>query len=176
MSEPSLAVPDGMRLSDWWESRAVPRSTAFRLVRIAGIEPEKVRVSGSQSPVSFLSAGQVQAMDALAERLKAGATIAQLEGALARVSRPETALDPTPPPSEAPPGPELLQARLAAGELALRTGLPLTTAEVTWLLGARPGAPLVKRGRVTARRHARNVWSLEPSQDVSGQPFDAENA
>lgn len=167
MSEPSLAVPAGMTLRAWWESRVVPRSTAFKLVAIAGIEPSKARVEGSRSPVSFLDESQVQALDALHARLQAGASLAQLEGALARLSRPEAALDPGLPPSEVPPGPELLQARLAAGELALRTGLPLTTAEVTWLLGARPGAAVVTRGRVTARRHARNVWCLEPPQDVS---------
>lgn len=58
-----------MRLSDWWESRDVPRSTAFRLLKIAGIEPEKVRADGSRSPVSFLNTDQVAALDALRERM-----------------------------------------------------------------------------------------------------------
>lgn len=154
-----------MRLSDWWESRAVPRSTAFRLLRIAGIEPEKVRADGSRSPVSFLTQPQVEALDALAAKVKGGASITQLEGALAVHRRPETAPDPIGEPEATPPGPELLLARLEAGERALRAGLPLSTAEVSWLLGAKPGAALVTRGRVTARRHGRNCWSLEPSQD-----------
>jgi hypothetical protein len=67
MPDTSLAVPDGLRLSDWWESRDVPRSTAFRLLKVAGLEPEKVRAEGSRSPVSFLTADQVQVLDALAE-------------------------------------------------------------------------------------------------------------
>jgi len=163
MSDTSLAVPYGMRLSDWWESRDVPRSTAFRLLKVAGIEPEKVRAEGSRSPVSFLTADQVQVLDTLAERLKAGTTIAQLEGVLAVHRRPETPRDELEEPEAIAPGPELLLARLEAGELAIRSGLPLTTAEVGWIMGARPGAAVVTRGRVTARRQARNVWSLEPS-------------
>ena len=59
MPETSLAVPDGMRLSDWWTTRDVPRSTAFRLLKIAGLEPEKARVDGSRSPVSSLIPFQV---------------------------------------------------------------------------------------------------------------------
>lgn len=165
MPETSLAVPDGMRLSDWWESRDVPRSTAFRLLKIAGLEPEKARVDGSRSPVSFLNAAQVAALDALRERMAAGATVAQLEGALAVHRRPETAQDEPEEPEAIAPGPELLLARLEAGELAIRSGLPLSTAEVAWIMGARPGAAVVTRGRVTARRQARNVWSLEPSRD-----------
>ena len=165
MSDTSLAVPDGMRLSDWWTARAVPRSTAFRLVRIAGIEPEKVRVDGSRSPVSFLAADQVAALNALADKLKNGVTITQLEGALSRLSRPETAPDPEPAVSDGQPGPELLLARLEAAQLAMATGLPLTTAEIAWLIGARPGGDLVTRAKVTARRHSRNCWSLEPARD-----------
>jgi hypothetical protein len=166
MSDTSLAVPDGMRLSDWWTSRDVPRSTAFRLLRAAGIEPAKVRAPGSQSPVSFLSAAQLEVLDNLVARLKAGATLTSIEGILARrSSRPEPSQDVEVADDE-PPGPELLLARLQAAQLAIATGLPLSTAEIAWLLGARPGGPAVTRGRVTARRHARNVWSLEPSRDV----------
>jgi hypothetical protein len=154
-----------MQLSAWWESRAVPRSTAFKLVRIAGIEPGKVRVEGSRSPVSFLSQQQVQAMDALAAKLQQGATLAQLEGALAPLRRPETAHDvePEPLPEEEADLAQAVLSRLEAGRLALETGLPLTSLEVRWLLGARPGGEVVQRGRVVARRHARNVWTLEPS-------------
>lgn len=165
MPETSLAVPDGMQLSAWWESRAVPRSTAFKLVRIAGIEPGKVRVDGSRSPVSFLDQQQVAILDSLHSRLQQGATLAQLEGALATLRHPEPSQDtePAPLPEEADAIAQAVLSRLKAGQLALATGLPLTTAEVSWLLGARPGGPVVTRGRVTARRHGRNHWTLEPS-------------
>ena len=58
-----------------------------------------------------------------------------------------------------------LRQRLEITELAIRTGAPLSTAEVAQLMGARPGAPLVERGGLTARRLARNVWKLSRSSD-----------
>ena len=56
--------------------------------------------------------------------------------------------------------------RLEALHLALQTGAPLTTAEVTHLLGARPGAAEVQRGGVTARRLGRNLWKLSRSGEA----------
>jgi len=53
-----------------------------------------------------------------------------------------------------------LRQRLELVHLALDTGAPLSTAEVTLLLGARPGAPVVQRGGLRARRLSRNVWKL----------------
>ncbi len=58
-----------------------------------------------------------------------------------------------------------LRQRLELVQLALQTGAPLTTAEVTHLMGARPGAPLVQRGGLSARRLARNVWKLSRSTE-----------
>ncbi|MFM8259001.1 MAG: hypothetical protein ACKN83_04130 [Vulcanococcus sp.] len=59
-----------------------------------------------------------------------------------------------------------LRQRLELTDLALRTGAPLTTAEVSYLLGAKPGAETVERGGLRARRISRNVWKL--SQVSSG--------
>jgi hypothetical protein len=53
-----------------------------------------------------------------------------------------------------------LRQRLELLDLALRTTAPLTTAEVAHLMGARPGAPVVQRGGVVARRQSRNVWVI----------------
>jgi hypothetical protein len=53
-----------------------------------------------------------------------------------------------------------LRQRLELTRLALQTGAPLTTAEVTALLGARPGRALVERAGLRARRLGRNVWKL----------------
>lgn len=53
-----------------------------------------------------------------------------------------------------------LRQRLELIQLALQTGAPLSTAEVTQLLGARPGAAAVERGGLAARRLSRNVWKL----------------
>ena len=53
-----------------------------------------------------------------------------------------------------------LRQRLELTDLALRTGAPLSTAEVTYLMGARPGSETVERGGLRARRVSRNVWKL----------------
>jgi len=56
-----------------------------------------------------------------------------------------------------------LRQRLEVIQLAVQTGAPLSTAEVTKLLGARPGAEVVERGGLRARRISRNVWKLSRS-------------
>ena len=53
-----------------------------------------------------------------------------------------------------------LRQRLELTALAVESGAPLTTAEVTYLLGARPGTEAVERGGLKARRVTRNVWRL----------------
>jgi len=53
-----------------------------------------------------------------------------------------------------------LRQRLELTQLALQTGAPLSTAEVTYLMGARPSSAEVERGGLRARRISRNVWKL----------------
>lgn len=60
-----------------------------------------------------------------------------------------------------------LRQRLELVQLALQTGAPLSTAEVTHLMGARPGAAVVQRGGLSARRLARNVWKLSRAAEES---------
>lgn len=55
---------------------------------------------------------------------------------------------------------QALRQRLESIDLAIRTAAPLSTAEVTHLLGARPGSAEVERGGLRARRLNRNVWVL----------------
>jgi hypothetical protein len=158
-----------MRLSDWWESRGLSRSTAFQLVAFAQLQPSKARTAGSRAPVSYLSEDQVQVLDQLADQFRNGATMAQIGAqALAVQNHPEPASDDggATAGTQVPPTPEALLTRLQALQLATATGAPLSTAEVAWLLGARPGAAVVTRGRVIAQRQGRNVWSLstDPKQ------------
>ena len=61
-----------------------------------------------------------------------------------------------------------LRQRLELTDLALRTGAPLSTAEVTYLMGARPGGEAVERGGLRARRLSRNVWKLSQSEGAAG--------
>ena len=59
--------------------------------------------------------------------------------------------------------PGALRNRLELTDLAIKTGAPLSTAEVTYLMGARPGSAVVERGGLKARRLGRNVWKLSQS-------------
>ena len=58
-----------------------------------------------------------------------------------------------------------LRQRLELTALAIETGAPLTTTEVSMLLGARPGTERVERGGLVARRVGRNVWRLSKADD-----------
>ena len=58
-----------------------------------------------------------------------------------------------------------LRQRLELTSLAIETGAPLTTAEVSLLLGARPGTEQVARGGLVARRVSRNVWRLSKAEE-----------
>jgi len=60
-----------------------------------------------------------------------------------------------------------LRQRLELVQLAIDTGAPLSTAEVSQLLGARPGAAQVQRGGLRARRLSRNVWKLSRASEDS---------
>ncbi|MEB3332277.1 MAG: hypothetical protein VKI83_07300 [Synechococcaceae cyanobacterium] len=60
-----------------------------------------------------------------------------------------------------------LRQRLELVRLALETGAPLSTAELSQLLGARPGGPLVERGGLRARRLGRNIWTLSRLESES---------
>jgi len=60
-----------------------------------------------------------------------------------------------------------LRNRLELTQLALNTGAPLSTAEITYLMGARPGATVVERGGLKARRISRNVWKLSQGSGSS---------
>ncbi len=60
-----------------------------------------------------------------------------------------------------------LKQRLELTNLAIKTGAPLTTAEVTHLLGARPGSGKTERGGLIAKRISRNVWKLSRNEKDS---------
>ena len=53
-----------------------------------------------------------------------------------------------------------LRQRLELTSLAIETGAPLSTSEVSRLLGFRPGASKVERGGLIAKKISRNVWRL----------------
>ena len=62
-----------------------------------------------------------------------------------------------------------LRDRLELTELALNTGAPLTTSEITTLIGAKPGKSKLERGGLLATKIARSVWKL--SKTSQGNSF-----
>ena len=62
-----------------------------------------------------------------------------------------------------------LKQRLELTALAIDTGAPLSTAEVTALLGARPGKERVERGGLLAKRVSRNVWRLSRVEETGNE-------
>ena len=57
-----------------------------------------------------------------------------------------------------------LRQRLELTALAIETGAPLSTSEVSQLLGSRPGSSKIERGGLIARRISRNVWKLTKAE------------
>ncbi len=60
-----------------------------------------------------------------------------------------------------------LRERLELTAIAIDTGAPLSTAEVSHLLGAKPGSSIAERGGLTAKRLSRNVWKLTRTEKDS---------
>lgn len=165
-----MAEIDLMALSSWYEDKGVPRSTAFKLVKLAGIETTPMKVPSSRAPVAAINAEQIQQLDALAQMLQSGVTMAQLErqmaGALVTAGKPAETVSDDPGPILHPADPSALLARLEAAERAIASGLGLSTSEAAWILGVKPGAAVVTRGGITATRTARNCWQLRQSETV----------
>ena len=60
-----------------------------------------------------------------------------------------------------------LRQRLELTSLAIETGAPLSTAEITQLLGVRPTSSKTERGGLLASRISRNVWKLTRTEKSS---------
>lgn len=173
------ATPAGLLFADWIAARGCSRSTAYRMRDELGIRPERRR-RGTAVDV-WISAADEALLNAYAEALAQGMSRSD---ALAAVGRPGALAPASAPgpmvPSESDgPGPLdpmesdglaeteaeallRLRRRLAALRDAVDLGAPLSTAEVSLLLGARPGGGEVVRGRLRAVRQRRNVWTVEP--------------
>tara|TARA_Y100000589_G_scaffold146747_1_gene140414 strand:- start:11212 stop:11580 length:369 start_codon:yes stop_codon:yes gene_type:complete len=58
-----------------------------------------------------------------------------------------------------------LRSRLELTDLAIKTGAPLSTQEITLLMGAKPGKTKVQRGGLLATKISRNVWKISKTND-----------
>jgi hypothetical protein len=176
------ATPSGCLFSDWITRKGVSKSTAYAWRSALRIEPQRRRVAGRVEV--WLSAEQEELLDLYAAALGNGATAAEALAAVGLSAAPmdsngSTGLIPVdsagtaglvPLESDGPhpaapmesDGIHQLRARLAALRDAVELGAPLSTAEASLLMGARPGGAVVVRGRLRAVREARNCWTIEP--------------
>ena len=145
--------PAGERLTDWYEHHGISRTTAFALLRAAGIEPAKRRIAGVNKPVSFLAGDQLRAMEALVAQHKEGRSVAELSSAIQKAPPKRSELATTEPDDKPMGGSGLLE-RLQALQLAQATGATLTTREARWILGRKPAeAERIKKVGI-------NAWQL----------------
>lgn len=161
------AIPDGILFSEWIEQQGISKSTAYKWRSELGITTEKRRI-GSRVEV-WLTAEQQELLERYAEELGRGVTTATALQRLGITPSDSVALhQATPsgsvalqrmPPMETDGG--QLNARLEAAERAIRSGLGLTTAEATWILGVRPGSSPITRAGITATRTGWNCWRLQ---------------
>jgi hypothetical protein len=167
----SAAVPDGIRLAELIAELPLSRGSVFELLKVLGISTDSGPGPNSKGRVAWVSADSADRLRDAARRVHSKEVrIADLAVGLQR--QPTRQTPQTSPAAlsavsadSADPAPFL--ARLEAAERAVASGLGLTTAEVSWILGVNPGAAVVTRGGITATRTARNCWRLESASPGS---------
>lgn len=166
----SPATADGVRLTELAESLPLSRASVFEVVKALGITTTKGPGPGGRGRVAWVT-------DAEADRIAAAAhAVHRREVRIADLSRPTRQTTATlatrgaPAPSAgsaASPDAEPFLARLEAAERAIHSGLGLTTAEASWILGVKPGSSPVTRGGITATRTGWNCWRLSAASPES---------
>ena len=171
-ADPADAVADGIRLAELIDQLPLSRGSVFEVVKALGIVTLKGPGPGGKGRVAWVSAADADRLAEAAALVSSGQVrIADLSGGLQRLATPQTlrtggrAVSGASAES-ADPAPFL--ARLEAAERAISSGLGLTTAEVTWVLGVRPGSSPLQRGGIRATRTGWNCWQLEAVGSVSG--------
>ena len=117
-------------LSDWLLASGCPRSTAYELFKLAGIEPGKTRVPGSRRPVSELSAEQREQMDWLWGQRKAGTSREAIQRLIAQAQGQR--LDDLEPSADSPQTtPEAMEPIAAIEAAAARGGVLVPAIEAS---------------------------------------------
>lgn len=165
------AAPDGVRLAELTEQLPLSRASLFEVVKALGITTTKGPGPGGRGRVAWVTSADADRIADACHRVDRGEVrIADLAG-LQRRPTPQTALTArraasAPSAESGDPGPFL--ARLEAAERAIRSGLGLTTAEVSWILGVKPGSSPIARAGITATRTGWNCWQLSAASAESG--------
>lgn len=156
------AKVDGRRLSDLIDQLPVSRGSVFQLLKALEIKTIMGPGPNGKGRVAWLNADDAARLEEVAGKVAQKLVKIGEVGALARsLHTPQTQemVSESAESVDDADGASLLQ-RMQAADLAARSGFPLTTAELTWVLGVRPGGAVVQRGGLEARRQSRNVWRL----------------
>ena len=153
------AVLDGIRLSELADELPVGRSSVFELLKRLAITTSKGPGADGKGRVAWVSSEQADRLRAAAHAVNSGEKkIADFSAAIS-TRTPQTKRPPSAESADATDAAPFL-ARLEAAEKALASGLGLTTAETSWILGVAPGSSPVTRGGITATRTGKNCWLL----------------
>jgi len=163
LSADAAATADGVRLAELCAALPLSRASVFEVVKALGIATIKGPGPGGRGRVSWVSSSDAELISGAAHAVHRG------DVRIADLSRPTRPTAPTlarrapaaasAATADAPDAGPFLQ-RLEAAERAINSGLGLTTAEVAWVLGVRPGGPVVTRGGITATHTGYNCWRL----------------
>ncbi len=173
LSPESPASADGVRLAELAASLPLSRASVFEVVKALGIITSKGPGPEGRGRVAWVSSTEAERITTAAHAVHRG------ELRIADLSRPTRPTPPTPAGgglvtvsagSGAPPDAGPFLARLEAAERAIRSGLGLSTAEASWILGVKPGGHELVRGGICATRTGWNCWRLSAAPPESPDP------
>lgn len=169
-------IVDGIQLADLFHQLPLSRGSVFELIKALGIVTTPGKGPGGKGRVSWVTSADVARLrEAAAAVHRKERKIADFAHGLQRPQTPQTlALDPSAESADHASKRQLLKRlellrRLDAAEKALRMGFPLTTDELTWILGVRPGNTVVTRAGIQASRMGRNMWRLGSSGESADE-------
>ena len=164
-SAESAVIADGIRLTELIAALPLSRGSVFELLKALGISTTPGPGADGKGRVAWVSADSADRLADAAGRVhRKEVRIADLAGGLQRQptrQTPQTASAAVSAVSADSADPAPFLARLEAAERAIRSGLGLTTTEVSWILGVRPGSSPLTRAGITATRTGWNCWRLE---------------
>jgi len=167
MSADSAASVDGVRLAELIEQLPLSRGSVFELIKALGIVTVKGPGPDGRGRVAWLNSTDADRIADAASRVDRGEVrISDLAGSLQTRQTQQTSISTPSAHSADSADPSPFIARLEAAERAIRSGLGLTTAEVTWVLGVRPGSSPITRAGITATRTGWNCWLLESKKQT----------
>jgi hypothetical protein len=166
------AVPSGVPFTQWLEANDLGRSTGYGLLALVeqmGITPSRVRIGNASKPSVVLDGQCLEAMERLLARFRAGTSVKQLQ---AEMDAATTTAIASPAPTsivaddqadaakQGKHDPDDLLKRLQAAKLAAETGLPLTRAELSWILGVGPTTEAAQKAAIGFHQHSRHCWTI----------------